>query len=110
MPDSGDRIVSRRVMLGGTAGVIGAGLVPARSAYAGDDAFGRRCRRWARTAASWPRGSPRGPVDHDAVDAVAARLDGDLIGRRRDLHRHPETAGQEERTAWLAERATAPKP
>ncbi|GAA3958231.1 M20 metallopeptidase family protein [Actinoplanes auranticolor] len=85
MSDSGDRVISRRVMLGSAAGVIGAGLVPAGSAQAGG-------------------GSRRGPVDQDAVDAVAARLDDDLIELRRDLHRHPEIAGQEERTAEVVAR------
>jgi len=40
-------------------------------------------------------------VDGDSVDAVASRLDRDLIELRRDIHRHPETAGQEVRTAKL---------
>jgi metal-dependent amidase/aminoacylase/carboxypeptidase family protein len=46
-------------------------------------------------------GSAPEPIDEDAVDAVASRLDSDLIELRRDIHRHPETAGQERRTAEL---------
>jgi metal-dependent amidase/aminoacylase/carboxypeptidase family protein len=80
MSDSGDRIVSRRVVLGSAAGLIGAGLTPAGAVHAGG-------------------GPPRGPVDQEAVDAVASRLDSNLIDLRRALHSHPETAGQEKRTA-----------
>ncbi len=39
------------------------------------------------------------PVDEAAIDAAAARLDGDLIELRRDIHGHPEIADQEGRTA-----------
>ncbi|WP_433730493.1 M20 metallopeptidase family protein [Actinoplanes sp. CA-051413] len=67
-------------MLGSAAGLIGAGLAPAGAAH----------------ASGGPR---RGPVDQHAVDAVAARLDGSLIDLRRQLHSHPETSGQEKRTA-----------
>jgi metal-dependent amidase/aminoacylase/carboxypeptidase family protein len=42
-----------------------------------------------------------GPVDEAAFDAAASRLDGDLIELRRNIHRHPEIAGQERRTAEL---------
>jgi metal-dependent amidase/aminoacylase/carboxypeptidase family protein len=74
--------LSRRAVLGGAAaGIAGAVLAMPRVAHAGG-------------------GSPR-PVDEDAVDAVASRLDRDLIELRRDIHRHPEIAGVEQRTATL---------
>jgi metal-dependent amidase/aminoacylase/carboxypeptidase family protein len=65
--------LSRRAALGTVVGVAGAVLAPSPAARAGDD----------------------------PVDAVAWRLDRDLIALRRDIHRHPETAGQEWRTAAL---------
>jgi metal-dependent amidase/aminoacylase/carboxypeptidase family protein len=81
MSNSNDHTVSRRAVLGGAAGVAGAGLAAPRPAQAGQD---------------------------DAIDAVASRLDRDLIDLRRDLHQHPEIAGQEERTARVvAERLRA---
>ncbi|MET7329767.1 M20/M25/M40 family metallo-hydrolase [Nonomuraea sp. NPDC005650] len=81
MSSSEDHLVSRRAVLRGAAlGLAGAGLAPA----------------WAARAAAGPAGRP---IDADSVDAVASRLDRELIELRRDLHRHPETAGQEERTA-----------
>ncbi|OLB64395.1 MAG: amidohydrolase [Actinobacteria bacterium 13_2_20CM_2_72_6] len=86
MSNSGDRAVSRRAVLGGAAaGVAGAGLAPAWPAHAGN-------------------GSAHWPVDQDSVDAVASRLDRDLIELRRDIHRHPEVAGQEVRTAAVVAR------
>jgi metal-dependent amidase/aminoacylase/carboxypeptidase family protein len=81
MSNSTDRIVSRRTLLGGAAaGVAATGLVPGPAAHAG-----------GRT------GPP--PVDAGAVHAVASRLDRSHVELRRDLHRHPEIAGQERRTA-----------
>ncbi|MFL6073732.1 MAG: M20 family metallopeptidase [Mycobacteriales bacterium] len=79
--ESGDHIVSRRAVLGGGAVVAGAALVPAGTAYAGN-----------------------GPVDGRAVDTVVSRLDRGLIALRRDIHRHPEVAGREERTAAVVAR------
>jgi metal-dependent amidase/aminoacylase/carboxypeptidase family protein len=85
MSHSGDPVVSRRAVLGGAAaGVVGAGLA-AGTGHAG-------------------AGSAPEPVDRATVDAVASRLDRDLIALRRDIHRHPETAGQEERTAAVVAR------
>lgn len=82
MPNPDNRALSRRALLGGAAAtVVGAGLAPAWSAHA--DGSGPR------------------PVDFDSVDAVAAGLDLGLIELRRDIHQHPETAGQEQRTAAL---------
>jgi metal-dependent amidase/aminoacylase/carboxypeptidase family protein len=46
-------------------------------------------------------GSAPKPLDKRLVDAVASRLDQDLIALRRDIHRHPELAGHEQRTAEL---------
>lgn len=67
--------VSRRVVLGSAVGIGGAALAPSVPAYAGED----------------------------QVDAVASRLGHDLIDLRRDLHRHPEPAGRERRTAAVVE-------
>ncbi|MFJ5774529.1 M20 family metallopeptidase [Streptomyces sp. NPDC093094] len=47
-------------------------------------------------------------LDQSAIDEVAARIDGELVGLRRALHRCPELAGGERRTAALvAERLRA---
>jgi amidohydrolase len=84
MSHLGDRVVNRRAVLAGAAAGVGAAwLGPARAAQAGT-------------------GPP--PVDRDAVDAVASRLDRRLIALRRDIHRHPEIAGHEERTAMVVAR------
>lgn len=83
MSKSESRFVDRRALLGGAAmALVGSALAPAGMALAGT----RSARR---------------PLDEDAVDAVASRLDGDLIELRRDIHRHPEAPGQEQRTAGL---------
>ncbi|MFC4586769.1 M20 metallopeptidase family protein [Sphaerisporangium corydalis] len=80
-----DHVVSRRAVLGGVvAGVAGAGLAPG----------------WAAHADGGGGGTPK----QDAVDAVASRLDRGLIELRRDLHRHPELPGQEQRTAEVVAR------
>ena len=77
MSEWGSRAVNRRVVLGGAAvGVAGAVLGPAGMANAG-----------TRT-----------------VDEVANRLDRQLIALRRDIHRHPEAAGQVGRTADIVAR------
>jgi amidohydrolase len=79
MWNSENRAVSRRAVLGGAViGVMGAGLGPT----------------WAASASG-------GSVDEDSIDAVASTLDADLIELRRDIHRNPELAGQEQRTAGL---------
>jgi metal-dependent amidase/aminoacylase/carboxypeptidase family protein len=62
---------SRRTVLGAAVGVAGAALAPSPAARAADD----------------------------PVEAAASRFDRDLVDLRRDLHRHPETAGRERRTA-----------
>ncbi|MEU7428277.1 amidohydrolase [Streptomyces sp. NPDC040750] len=49
-------------------------------------------------------GGLRGPVKQAAVAAEAARLDRVLIQLRRDIHRHPEAPGQEQRTAAVVAR------
>jgi metal-dependent amidase/aminoacylase/carboxypeptidase family protein len=79
-----NRSVSRRTVLGGAAaGLAGAWLVPtAGSASTGRGSF------------------------EQAVDETASRFDRALIGLRRDIHRHPEVAGEEARTSavvahWL---------
>jgi len=68
------------VLGGAAAAVVGAGLASEASA------------------------STSGPIDSRAVDAVADRLDKDLIELRRDIHRHPELAGEERRTSGLVAR------
>jgi len=82
MSTSGDRAISRRAVLSGAAaGLAGVGLAPTGVAHAGGS-----------------------PLDQDALDAVASRLDAGLVALRRDIHRHPELAGQEERTAAVVAR------
>ncbi|WP_219466808.1 M20 metallopeptidase family protein [Nonomuraea rhizosphaerae] len=105
MSNSGDHVVSRRAVLGGAVlgltggglmggGLAGAGPAPGRAAYAaGGGGSG--------AAAGGPGFEP---VDERSVDAVASALDQELIVLRRDIHRHPEVAGQEQRTAALVAR------
>ena len=82
MSNPQDRAISRRTMLGGVvAGIPAATLLPSGAAHA------------AHTA-----------LDGRSVEAVASRLDRSLIALRRDLHRHPETAGRERRTAHVVAR------
>lgn len=76
MTRSNKPALSRRTLLGGTA-AAGVGAVLA----SGTDAVADSDRR-------------RNPVDQAAVDAVAARLDADLIALRRELHRNPQTSGR----------------
>jgi amidohydrolase len=71
MSNNEKRTVSRRAVLGGAAaGAAGSWLASPGAAHAGD-----------------------------SVHRIASRLDRDLIALRRDLHRNPEIAGQEGRTA-----------
>ena len=80
MSNERDGGVSRRGVLRGAAvGLAATGVAPASAAYAG------RAE----------------PIDQAAIDQVASRLDGDLIELRREIHRHPELAGQEQHTAGL---------
>jgi amidohydrolase len=75
MRNSEGRVISRRAVLGGAvAATAGAWLTSTEAASATDG----------------------GAL---AVEREAARLDGALIALRRDLHAHPELAGQERRTA-----------
>jgi metal-dependent amidase/aminoacylase/carboxypeptidase family protein len=47
-------------------------------------------------------------LDHAMIDKIAAEIDDELIGMRRDIHRHPDLAGEERRTsALVAERLRA---
>ncbi|MET9461556.1 M20/M25/M40 family metallo-hydrolase [Streptomyces canus] len=47
-------------------------------------------------------------LDHAVIDKLAAEIDDELIGMRRDLHRHPDLAGDERLTsALVAERLRA---
>ncbi|GAA2637688.1 M20/M25/M40 family metallo-hydrolase [Actinomadura fulvescens] len=73
--------LTRRTLLGGSA-AAGAGAVLGSALPAVADA-----------------GAGAARLDQKAVDAVAARLDRDLIALRRRIHRHPEVSGEECRTA-----------
>lgn len=47
-------------------------------------------------------------LNHAMIDKIAAEIDDELIGMRRDIHRHPDLAGAERRTsALVAERLRA---
>lgn len=70
-----DPKITRRTLLGGSAAIGLAAMAPA-AAYAGEN-----------------------PIDQRSIDHVAARLNRDLVLLRRDIHRHPEIAGAERRTA-----------
>ncbi|MFF9482194.1 hypothetical protein [Streptomyces sp. NPDC014733] len=50
-------------------------------------------------AGGWAQGLPQG-----VVDGEVARLERELVGLRRDIHRHPEGPGQERRTARVLAR------
>ncbi|MEU9125165.1 amidohydrolase [Streptomyces sp. NPDC048506] len=79
-----ERALSRRTLLAGAA-AAGAGVV------------------WGATGRAVAGG--RGlPVAQGAVDAEVARLERGLIELRRDIHRHPEAPGQEQRTAGVVAR------
>ena len=78
MSNLDDSTISRRAVLGGAVGIPAAGILPA--------------------------GAASTSLDRAAVHAVASRLDRGLIALRRDLHRHPEPAGQERRTARVVAR------
>ncbi|MEO3749618.1 M20/M25/M40 family metallo-hydrolase [Streptomyces sp. B6B3] len=88
MSDAKQHSPTRRAVLGGTA-AVGAGALLAPGALADT----------ATTGAG--AGTGRRGVDRAAVDAVAARLDDELVALRRDIHRHPEGPGEERRTAAL---------
>ncbi|GIG87412.1 M20 metallopeptidase family protein [Plantactinospora endophytica] len=79
-------VVSRRAVLGGAAvALAGVGLAPPWAAHAGN-------------------GSTSRSFDQALLDATASRLDRSLVELRRDIHRHPEIAGQERRTAGVVAR------
>ncbi|GAA5614965.1 amidohydrolase [Streptomyces platensis] len=84
MDRSTRRALSRRTVLAGAAGA-GAGVVWGTAGRA--------------VAGGWER-----PVEQRAVDAEVVRLNRGLIELRRDLHRHPEGPGQEQRTAGVVAR------
>ncbi|MEU6541262.1 amidohydrolase [Streptomyces sp. NPDC047000] len=79
-----ERVLARRTLLAGTA-AAGAGTVWGGMGKA--------------VAGGW-----RGPVEQAAVAAEAAGLHRALIQIRRDIHRHPEAPGQEQRTAAVVAR------
>jgi len=85
--------LTRRAVLGGAAVTgVGAFLAPAARAAA-DGVSGPG-------SVDGPLiGPAHGPVNQRSIDAVAARLNHHLIALRRDIHRHPEIAGEERRTA-----------
>ncbi|MFD5394134.1 M20 family metallopeptidase [Streptomyces sp. NPDC127097] len=78
------RALSRRTLLAGAAGT-GAGVVWGTAGRA--------------VAGGWGQ-----PVAQGAVDSEVARLERGLIALRRDIHRHPEGPGQEQRTAGVVAR------
>lgn len=78
-----ERALARRTLLAGAA-AAGAGTV------------------WAG-AGQAVAGGRRGP-GKQAVAAEVARVERALIGLRRDLHRHPEAPGREQRTAAVVAR------
>lgn len=80
----GERALDRRTLLAATA-AAGGGLA------------------WGTAGRAAAHGGTRG-VAQGAVDDGAARLERELIALRRDLHRHPETPGQERRTAGVVAR------
>ncbi|MFF9126461.1 M20 family metallopeptidase [Streptomyces sp. NPDC014889] len=79
-----ERALARRTLLAGAA-AAGAGTVFAGAGNA--------------VAGGWA-----GPVSQAAVTAEAARLERALIELRRDIHRHPEAPGREQRTAAVVAR------
>jgi len=80
MPKSEESVVRRRSVLGGVAAATAGTLLAPGTAWAGG---GRRA---------------------GTMDAVASGLDRHLLELRRDLHEHPELAGQEHRTAEVVAR------
>lgn len=87
---SGDPVMKRRTLLGGAVGgAVAAGVA-------------------APALVAAPAAASSGGVDAASIDALAKRFDRDLVAFRRDLHAHPETAGNEQRTAAkVAERLRA---
>ncbi|MGA5565133.1 M20 metallopeptidase family protein [Streptomyces platensis] len=79
-----ERALSRRTLLAGAAGAS-AGVMWGTAGRA--------------VAGGWGQ-----PVEQRAVDAEVACLKRELIELRRDLHRHPEGPGQEQRTAGVVAR------
>ena len=79
-----ERSFARRTLLAGVAGT-GAAIVGGTAGRA--------------VAGGWGR-----PAGQEAVDAEVARLKQGLIQLRRDIHRHPEGPGQEQRTAGVVAR------
>jgi metal-dependent amidase/aminoacylase/carboxypeptidase family protein len=55
----------------------------------------------AAWAAPGPAGPPHRPVDQRSIDAATGSIEADLVALRRDIHEHPEVAGEERRTAAL---------
>ncbi len=60
---------------------------------------------WRRPAPRMPRppypGGGHRPVDQRSIDAVAGLIESGLVALRRNIHQHPEVAGEERRTAAL---------
>ncbi|QIB42115.1 M20 metallopeptidase family protein [Streptomyces aureoverticillatus] len=69
-------VLKRRALLGGTAAAGVGAVVSSRGSAAAADGGSRYGR----------------PLDQAAIDAVALRIEGNLIALRRDLHDHPEAA------------------
>lgn len=85
---------ARRALLAGAA-AAGAGMV---WGTAGRAVAGGRGRPVGQGAVG------QSAAGQGAVDAEVARIQRELIALRRDLHRHPEMPGQEQRTAGVVAR------
>ncbi|MFD7499711.1 M20 family metallopeptidase [Streptomyces sp. NPDC059850] len=79
------------------------GRAPARRTLLAGAAAAGAGVAWGSAGSAVAGGGPL-PVTRRAVDAEAARLERGLIALRRDLHRHPETPGEERRTAGVVAR------
>ncbi|WP_030676334.1 amidohydrolase [Streptomyces rimosus] len=88
-----ERGFARRTLLVGAAA---AGAAATSAATPGATA-------WAGTGEA-VAGGWKGPAEQSAVAAETARLERALIKLRRDIHRHPEAPGQEQRTAAVVAR------
>ena len=92
MVDEKKRWVGRRVLLGGAAAAAAGAVSYAGTGYAEAHPLDRV-------------GTPTNPSElvpsRPEMDVAVGRLERDLIALRRDIHRHPELAGRERRTAAL---------
>ncbi|MFH8369541.1 M20/M25/M40 family metallo-hydrolase [Streptomyces sp. NPDC018031] len=76
-------------------------LPPARRTLLGAAAMAGTGLLWGAAGTAAADAGRAGRLPQGAVDAEVARLERGLIALRRDLHRHPEAPGREERTAGV---------